>query len=145
MSLFAEVFFARTLDPELGGRRLENRLQSGDKIPEHHLRAWRIARDEVMANVMRWIRLVMANYNAYTGRVVREDRLLHVALPDEMWARLRNFLLSPLEAAVLDRQELGNNGVRAQTECRLLGEGVRGPVSHRPTSRSLPRRSICRK
>ena len=47
-----------------------------------------------MTNVMRWIRLVMANYNAYTGRVVREARLLHVALPDELWARLKNFLLS---------------------------------------------------
>ena len=81
MSLFAEVFFVGHWDPELGGRRLENRLQSGDKIPEPHLRAWRIAREEVMTNVMRWIRLVIANYNAYTGRVVREDRLLHVALP----------------------------------------------------------------
>ena len=94
MSLFAEVFFVGHWDPELGGRRLENRLQSGDKIPEPHLRAWRIAREEVMTNVVRWIRLVMANYNAYTGRVVREDRLLHGALPDELWDRIRNFLLS---------------------------------------------------
>ena len=94
MSLFAEVFFVGHWDPELGGRRVENRLLSGEKIPEPHLRAWRIARSEVMTNVMRWIRLVIANYNAYTGRVVREDRLLHIALPDELWERLRNFLLS---------------------------------------------------
>jgi hypothetical protein len=47
-----------------------------------------------MTNVVRWIRLVIANYNAYTGRVVKEDRLLHVPLPDELWDRLRNFLVS---------------------------------------------------
>ncbi len=94
MRLFAEVFFVGHWDPELGGRRLENRLQGGDKIPENHLRAWRIAREEVVTNVMRWTRLVIANYNAYTGRVVKEDRLLHVQLPDELWDRLENFLVS---------------------------------------------------
>ncbi len=94
MSLFADVFFVGHWDPELGGRRLENRLQAGEKIPENHLRAWRIAREEVMTNVVRWIRLVIANYNAYTGRVIKEDRLLHVQLPDELWDRVKNFLVS---------------------------------------------------
>lgn len=94
MSLFAEEFFVGHWDPDLGGRRLENRLQAGEKIPESHLRAWRIAREEVLTNVMRWTRLVIANYNAYTGRVIKEDRLLHVQLPDELWDRLGNFLIS---------------------------------------------------
>jgi hypothetical protein len=94
MSLFAEVFFVGQWDPEFGGRRLENKLDAGERIPEGHVRAWRIAREEIMTNVVRWIRLVIANYNAYTGRVVREDRLLHVQLPDELWDRVRNFMVS---------------------------------------------------
>jgi hypothetical protein len=94
MSMFADVFFVGHWDPELGGRRLENRLEGGENIPEPHLRAWRIAREEIMTNVTRWIRLVIANYNAFTGRVVKEDRLLQVALPDELWDRLKNFLVS---------------------------------------------------
>ena len=94
MSLFAEVFFVGHWDPELGGRRLENQLQGGETIPEGHLRAWRIAREEVLANVMRWTRLVIANYYAYTGKVVHEDRQLQSRLPDELWDRLRNFLES---------------------------------------------------
>ncbi len=94
MSLFAEVFFVSHWDPELGGRRVESRLQDGEAIPEGHLRAWRIAREEVLANVMRWIRLVIANYYAYTGKVIHEDQLLHVRLPDELWDRLQNFLES---------------------------------------------------
>lgn len=94
MSIFAEVFFVGQWDPEKGGRRLESQLQGGEKIPEGHLRAWRIAREEVLANVTRWMRLVIANYNAYTGKVVHEDRQLHSRLPDELWDRLRNFLES---------------------------------------------------
>jgi HNH endonuclease len=94
MSLFAKVFFVGQWDPELGGRRIETRLQDGEAIPEGHLRGWRIAHEEVLANVMRWIRLVIANYFAYTGRVIQEDRQLHTRLPDELWDRLRNFLES---------------------------------------------------
>ena len=94
MGLFAEVFFVGQWDPEVGGRRLESRVQGGEKIAEGHLRAWRIAREEVLANVLRWVRLVIANYFAYTGKVIREDRLLHTRLPDELWNLLRNFLVN---------------------------------------------------
>ena len=94
MSLFADVFFVGRWDPEIGGRRLEHSVQSGEKIPESHLLAWRIAREEVMANVLRWVRLVVANYNAYTGQVVKEDRLFQVKLTDALWDRIQNFLVS---------------------------------------------------
>ena len=92
MNLFTEMFFIGQWDPELGGRRLESRVQDGEPIPVGHLRAWRIAREEVLANVMRWVRLVIANFFAYTGRVVHEDRQLHTQLPDELWGRIGNFL-----------------------------------------------------
>jgi hypothetical protein len=94
MSLFAGIFFVGHWDPEKGGRRIENRVQGGEAIPPGHLRAWRIAREEVLANVMRWIRLVIANYFAFTGKVIDEERQLHTRLPDELWDRLRNFLES---------------------------------------------------
>lgn len=94
MSLFAQVFFVGNWDPEIGGRRLESQVQGGEVIPEGHMRAWRIAREEVLSNVTRWMRLVIANYYAYTGKVIHEDRQLHGRLPDELWDRLRNFLES---------------------------------------------------
>jgi hypothetical protein len=92
MSLFAEVFLIGQWDPDIGGRRVESNIQEGKKIPDGHLRAWRIAREEVIANVMRWIRLVIANYFAYAGKVLEEEKQLHTRLPDELWERLRNFL-----------------------------------------------------
>jgi hypothetical protein len=94
MSRFADIFFVGNWDPEVGGQKVESRVQRGEAIAESHLRAWRIAREEVLANVMRWVRLVMANYYAYTGKVVHEDQLLHSRLPDELWDRIGNFLES---------------------------------------------------
>ena len=92
MSLFADRFFVGKWDPEVGGRKLESRARGGEKIPEEHLRAWRIAREEVLGNVMRWVRLVIENYFAYTGKLVKGDRLLQVNLPDELWQRIETFL-----------------------------------------------------
>jgi hypothetical protein len=91
MSLFADVFFVGKWDPDRGGRRIENRLQEGEVIPEPHLRAWRVAREEVLSNIMRWTRLVMTNFYAFMGKVVHEDRVLHSRMPDELWNRLRCF------------------------------------------------------
>src|SRR5205823_4534075 len=92
MSLFAKIFFVGNWDPEKGGRRLESQVEHGETVPEGHLRAWRIAREEVLSNVTRWMRLVVANYNAYTGKVIHEDRQLHTRFPDELWDRLQHFL-----------------------------------------------------
>jgi hypothetical protein len=94
MSLFAEVFFVGQWDPEIGGRQLESRLQKGEAIPQDHLRAWRIAREEILANILRWVRLVITNYFAFTAVPVHEDRVMHRRPPDDLWNRLANFLSS---------------------------------------------------
>jgi hypothetical protein len=92
MSRFAEIFFVGSWDPEIGGRKIENRLQKGNIIPEEHLRAWRIAREEVLSNILRWVRLVMENYFAWTGQMLDSEKILHQQLPDELWRRVDNFL-----------------------------------------------------
>jgi hypothetical protein len=92
MALFAKVFFIGKWDPEVGGRRVENRLQKGETIPEDHLRAWRVAREEILAVLLQWVRLVIENYFAFTGQMVDKERLFQVKYPDTLWARLEAFL-----------------------------------------------------
>ena len=92
MNIFADVFFVGKWDPDVGGHQIENRVSKGDEIPEAHLRAWRVARDEVAVNIIRHVILVIENYFAYTGRMVDKARLLHMNLPDDLWERIENFL-----------------------------------------------------
>jgi hypothetical protein len=92
MSLFADVFFVGSWEPEIGGRQLESRLQKGDSIPENHLRAWRIARDEILGAVTAWVRLVIEHSFAFTGRMVEKDRLMHQTFPEDLWRRIEAFL-----------------------------------------------------
>lgn len=92
MSLFADVFFVGHWDPEIGGRRLENKVQKGGPIPEAHLRAWRIARDEILTVVVHYIRTVIDNYFALVGQVTDSDRIMQRQLPASLWDRIETFL-----------------------------------------------------
>ncbi len=66
--------------------------QKGEPIPEEYLRAWRIAREEVLACILRWVRLVIENHFAYTGQMVDKERLFHRRLTEELWKRIELFL-----------------------------------------------------
>lgn len=92
MSIFASIFFVGNWDPAIGGQKLESRLQKGEKIPENHLRAWRIAREEILGNILIWVRLVIENYYAWMGRPIDKERLLQRRLPEDLWKRIEIFL-----------------------------------------------------
>ena len=94
MNLFAQVFFVDQWDGDLGGRRLESRIQKGERFPEGHVRAWRIAREEVAVNVLRWVRSVIENYYAVTGRHVERERLFLEEFPEPLWDNVERFLKS---------------------------------------------------
>lgn len=93
MNVFADTFFVSgQWDFDIGGRQLENKIQKGAKIPDEHLRAWRISREEVAVNVMRWVRLVIENYNAVNGKQVERERLFLEEFPDLLWGNIERFL-----------------------------------------------------
>jgi hypothetical protein len=92
MNLFARIILLGSWDPEVGGRQLEAKVQRGESIPEAHLRAWRISREEIFGNVMQWVRVVVEQYYAWTGRYVEKDKLLQYKMSDDMWARIEAFV-----------------------------------------------------
>lgn len=92
MNLFADAFLVGQWDLDLGGRLLENRIQKGETITEGHIRAWRVCREEVLGNILIWTRLVIEHYFAFMGTMIDKERLLHRALPEELWRRVEMFL-----------------------------------------------------
>ena len=109
MNVFADTFFIGQWDFDIGGRRLESRIQKGDKFPEEHLRAWRISREEVTVNVIRWVRLVIENYNAVTGKQVERERLFLEEFPDLLWGNIERFLRRLSESTCWTNAELSSS------------------------------------
>ncbi len=92
MSLFADIFFVGQWDAEIGGFKLEDRILKGDPIPPGHLRAWRVSREEVLANIIEWVRFAIESYYAVNMEKVDKDRLMHQRFPETLWGILENVL-----------------------------------------------------
>ncbi len=92
MSLFADVFFVKQWDAELTGRRIEDRVLKGEPIPLPHLRAWRVAREEVLANILDWVRLTIENYYAFNQEMVDKERLMQRGYSDALWSTVETVL-----------------------------------------------------
>ena len=108
MNLFADVFFVHSWDPDVGGYRIEKRLQSGQKISPEHLRAWRISRDEVLGNIIGWVRFCMENYFALTAQMYDRDKILHKELPQPLWQGIEKFLRSVANLPLWSDAKLSN-------------------------------------
>ena len=109
MNMFADTFFVGQWDFDIGGSRLENKIQKGENFPTEHLRAWRISREEVAVNVMRWVRLVIENYNAVTGKQVERERLFLEEFPDLLWGNIERFLRRLSELTCWTNTELSSS------------------------------------
>lgn len=109
MNTFADTFFIRQWDYDIGGRRLENKIQNGEKFADEHLRAWRISREEVAVNVMRWVRLVIENHNAVNGKQVERERLFLEEFPDSLWGNIERFLKRLAELACWTNTEFSSS------------------------------------
>lgn len=92
MGLWADTFLVDQWDPDVGGRRIEERVSKDEAIPSGHLRAWRVSREEVLENLLRWVRMVMMNYYAFVGKMVEEESVLQTPAADELWTRVETFL-----------------------------------------------------
>ena len=94
MNIFSDVFFASHWDPDIGGNRLEHRVNQGEDITPQHLRAWRVTRSPVLVNIMRQVRLLIQNHFVLNMQKVDGDRLFQTRFPDILWESIAAFMIS---------------------------------------------------
>ena len=94
MSLVAEVLLANQFDTELGTARLENKVQKGESIPEPHLRAFRMCKEEVLYSWLRFVRQIVQVHFTMAGQPFDESRSFQYKFPEQLWDRLRAYLVN---------------------------------------------------
>lgn len=85
MSMIAEKIYIGKYDEELGTRRIENKIQDGEDVPELHLRAFRMAREEILYAWLNYISKLIQNAFVMSGKVVNEERLFQYVIPEQVW------------------------------------------------------------
>jgi hypothetical protein len=107
MNLIADTVYLQSFDPSIGTYRVENRLQKGELIPDDHLRAVRLSREEVIFNYIKFVAQIILNYFITTGKPVNAQRLFQERFPDPLWSSIDNFLRNLAELPLWVNHELG--------------------------------------
>ena len=92
MNLIAEELFIGKFDSDIGTYRIENRLQSGENLPLDHVRAFRMSKEEILYNWLRYVQQIIKNYFIMQGTPVQENKLFQYHFPVPLWERLRTFI-----------------------------------------------------
>ncbi len=93
MNIIAEEVYIGKFDPSIGVHRIEYKIQKGkEDIPEDHLIAYRISREEIMYNWLRYIKQIISNYFSMQGKPITEEKIFQYKFPEPLFEILRIFI-----------------------------------------------------
>ena len=92
MNVIADKVFIGKFEHSRGTRRIEYNIQHGKDVPEPHLRAFRMAKEEILYNWLRYVRQIIQNYFVMNGRPIDEKKIFQYPIPDSCWENIENFV-----------------------------------------------------
>ncbi len=92
MNTIARKVYVGMFDHALGTRRIENNIQKGKDIPEPHLRSFRMAKEEIIYNWLRYVRQIVQSYFITTGQPINERKIFQYQIPETCWDNIDNFM-----------------------------------------------------
>jgi len=106
MNIVAEEIFIEKFDLDIGTSRIEDRIQKGEDIPEFHLAANRISKEEMIYNWLKYIEQIIKNYFIMQGKPIQEKKLFQYCFPQVLWERIRLFTRNLFNLPVWVNKEL---------------------------------------
>ena len=94
MNLIADCLYVQHFDQQIGTARVENRIQKNEDIPEDHLAAYRMAREEILYGWLRFVDQIVQNYFITTGKAFQKEKLFQYRFPEPLWDNIENFLVT---------------------------------------------------
>lgn len=93
-NIIAEEILIDKFNVEIGINQIEKKIIDGkqDEIPDDHLVAYRLMREEIMYNWVKYLQMVVKNYFSNIGTQYNEENLFQQKFDDQLWLNIRNFL-----------------------------------------------------
>lgn len=93
-NILAERILINRYDPEIGTYRIENTIAAGrgEDIPDEHLVAYRLFKEEIMYNWVKYIKLVIKNSYVFAGIMCDEDNLFQQQISEQVWTNIETFI-----------------------------------------------------
>lgn len=93
-NIIAEEILIDKFKDEIGTYQIEAKIASGkgDEIPDEHLVACRLFKEEIMYNWVKYLELLIKNHFAFSGVMYDDENLFMQKLPDTLWDNIRAFV-----------------------------------------------------
>lgn len=92
MNIIAEEIFIDNFDLDIGTSRIENKIQNNEEVPMEHVRAYRMAKEEIMYNWLKYLSQIVQTHFVSLGIPVDEKKLFQYEFTDVLWGNIRNYI-----------------------------------------------------
>ena len=94
MNILSEVIFDDKFDFNIGTFKIEDKIQKGEDINADHVRAYRMAKEEIVYSYLKLIHKIIQNYYISTGQIIDEKKVFQYEFTDALWNNIRNFIIN---------------------------------------------------
>lgn len=134
-NIIAEEVYIDKFNPEIGVFRIENKICEGKDIDitDNHLIAYRLSKEEIMVNWLKYIRQIIIASFSTSGLIYNEECLFQQRFPEQVWINIRRFIKNFASLPVWKNRSLSNTIFAGKTnydywknifETGNTGEGV---------------------
>ncbi len=92
MNIIAEEIYIGKYDSDIGTHRIERRLADGESLDIDHVRAFRMSKEELLWNWLKYVSQIIRNYFIMQGTPIEEAKLFQYEFPVPLWDRIRSFV-----------------------------------------------------
>ncbi len=109
MNIIAEEIYIDKFDMELGTFKLENKIQNDGEVPIEHLRAYRMGKEEIMYNWLKFLGQVIQNHFISLGQPIEPSKLFQYEFSNVLWGLIRNYIINLSELPLWSNNQLSTN------------------------------------
>jgi hypothetical protein len=108
MNIIAEIIYIGKFDTDIGTGQIESKIQKGENIPFGHLIAYRMSKEEIMYNLLKYVGQIIKNYFIMQGKPIKEEKLFQYKFPEPLWEKITIFIKNLTVLPVWINKDLSN-------------------------------------
>lgn len=108
MNIISNEIYSSKFDSDIGTSQIESKIQKGENIPLNHLTAYRMSKEEIIYNWLKYIEQIIKNYFIMQGKPIKEEKLFQYKFPEPLWDKISIFIRNLSKLPVWINKELSN-------------------------------------
>ncbi len=94
LNILADNIYINKFIPEVGTARIEQNIinKKDTDITDEHLIAYRMSKEEVLVNWLKYLKKVITTYFATTGQMIDDNKIFQTQFDDRLWINIENFV-----------------------------------------------------